>query len=342
MVLKRKKFHNGKRAIKYIACAVGVFIALLLIIILLRYLDSKDTYVDQEGDEQYKEYAYTDGDAQTFYKGNWYRLRKHLDTILLFGVDKFESSQLSSDSYMQADFISLLVLDNANKTAFTIHINRDTMAEFPSLDIMGKKIGTVREQITLSHTYGTGGKDSCANTVRAVSDLLYGIEIDHYIRTTMDSVSVLNDMVGGVEVTLEDDFTFIDDSFVAGATVTLVGDEALRYVRARGEMEDSTNLARMVRQRQYLTALYEKTKRSVNNNESFSLNALLEISSYITSDCSTDVISRYINKAMEYEMLGIYSLEGETDVVDDHVQFECDQKYLQELIIDLFYEQVSE
>ena len=37
-------------------------------------------------------------------------------------------------------------------------------------------------------------------------NFLMDVKIDHYISLTMDSVAVMNDLVGGVEVTVLDDF----------------------------------------------------------------------------------------------------------------------------------------
>ena len=40
--------------------------------------------------------------------------------------------------------------------------------------------------------------------------------------------------------------------------MTLQGEQALRYVRTRYGLEDSTNSTRMARQQQYINALYAK------------------------------------------------------------------------------------
>ena len=66
----------------------------------------------------------------------------------------------------------------------------------------------------------------------------------------MTAIRVLNDLVGGVSVTMEEDGTQIDPAFVKGATVRLSGSQAEAFVRARMGLENDTNLARMQRQRQ--------------------------------------------------------------------------------------------
>ena len=39
--------------------------------------------------------------------------------------------------------------------------------------------------------------------------MLMNVNVDHYVSVTMDAVSVYNDYIGGVEVTVLDDFTGI-------------------------------------------------------------------------------------------------------------------------------------
>lgn len=41
-------------------------------------------------------------------------------------------------------------------------------------------------------------EQSCENTVDAVSNMLYGIQIEGYLCLNMDSIKVLNHLAGGV------------------------------------------------------------------------------------------------------------------------------------------------
>ena len=154
------------------------------------------------------------------------------------------------------------------------------MTQIQILGVTGEPAGTFTGQLALAHTYGSGEEDSCENTVLAVSNLLYGMEIDHYVSLTMDGVALLNDLVGGVTVEVLDDFSGIDDSLVQGETVTLQGQQALTYVRSRGGLEDSSNLHRMERQRQYLGALQQQLKAAVQQEDGFTLDALLQLNEY--------------------------------------------------------------
>jgi LCP family protein required for cell wall assembly len=274
------------------------------------------------------------------YNGNEYVFNEDVDTFLVMGLDKFEGD-IKSDAYTndrQADFLMLFVFDNVSKKCTALHINRDTMADVNKLDVTGfKVVGTINQQIALAHIYGDGDKTSCRNTADAVSKLLKNIKIDHYISVTMDTVPVFNDLVGGVEVTVTEDFSGLDDTLVKGEKVTLMGEHALNYVRTRKGLEDSSNSTRMERQKQYLEALYNKTMQCIESDDEFVVNASLAISDYIVSDRSVTQLQEIMEKASSYEFAGIMSLEGESRMGEKFIEFYPDEELLMKTVVDLFF-----
>ena len=272
------------------------------------------------------------------YNGKEYVLKENIETYLFLGLDKFNGE--SADSYnneKQADFLMLLVADNKNSSYTALHINRDTIAEIDMLGVAGDKIGTEKSQIALAHTYGNGKEVSCRNTAKAVSKLLLGAEIDHYVSATMDAVAVYNDYIGGIEVTVLDDFTGIDDTLVKGETVTLRGEHSLNYVRTRYGLDDSTNNNRMARQQQYLKALYSKTQQELENNDSFIEQQFLKLNNYIVTDCSANKLQAFMNKLSGYEFTGILDIDGETVKGKKFMEFYPDEESVKEVAIKLFY-----
>lgn len=268
-----------------------------------------------------------------------YELNKNIETVLVMGLDKF-SEDVDTSSYdndQQADFLMLFVLDNQNQTCKALHIDRDTMVEMNVLGVAGQEIGTIKQQLALSHTYGNGQNVSCRNTAKAVSNLLHGININHYVSVTMDAVSVYNDLVGGVTLQVLDDFTGIDDTLVKGEKVTLMGDHALTYVRTRYGMDDSTNGHRMIRQRQYIEELYKITREKVKEDDSFILTAWDKLAQYTVSDCYEQDLQRIYEKISEYEYLGTEHIEGESVVGERFMEFYPDEDALKELVIKMFY-----
>ena len=281
------------------------------------------------------------GDSKTVnFDGVDYKPKESIETFLLIGLDKFSEydKDESFNNDKQADFLMLFVLDNEQKVCDCLHINRDTMVEMGVLGVTGEKIDTVNQQICLSHAYGNGKEVSCHNTVDAVSNLLFGTKIKHYMSLTLDAVTEFNDMLGGVEVAVLDDFTGIDDTLIKGTTVNLTGEHTLNYVRSRSGMEDSTNVARMKRQSQYMSALLDKTLNRISSDDDFAVNSYSKMSEYIVSDCSISRIQKYIKQINGYKINDIKTIEGETEIVNNYVEFHPDYDSLNKLVIDLFYQ----
>lgn len=278
-----------------------------------------------------------------WYNGQKYALRENIETLLLMGLDSFAGESL--EGYVnddRADFLMLLLLDRDAGTCTSLHIDRDTMAEIQVIGVAGQVLRTETAQLALAHTYGSGMQDSCLYTAQAVSAFLYETPVDHYLSLTMDAVQLLNDEVGGVTLTVMDDMTSIDPSLVQGEEVTLRGELALKYVRSRGGLEDSTNRHRMERQRQYMNALYENLSTHYAADSEFGLRALMNVSEYMVSDCTLSVLADLLAEASTYEFVGIDVIEGESVAGEKFMEFYPDEEKLQQLILDLFYEPLAE
>lgn len=339
------KFRVDVRVLKGTAAILAVVLVLLLGMLLLqRWESTQDAPVSSSGEVSSVEAdAPVDDREITYYNGTAYAKREDLETVLLLGVDKFEGE--TPEGYInnqQADFLLLLVMDKENETCTPIQLNRDTMTQIQILGVTGEPAGTFTGQLALAHTYGSGEEDSCENTVLAVENLLYGVGIDHYVSLTMDGVALLNDLVGGVTVEVLDDFSGIDDSLVQGETVTLQGQQALTYVRSRGGLEDSSNLHRMERQRQYLSALQQQLKAAVQQEDGFTLDALLQLNEYLVSDCTVDQLSDLGDSLAAYQVNDILTTPGEARKGEEFMEFTVDEDALQQLVMDVFYEPVEE
>ena len=282
--------------------------------------------------------------ARVYYNDAWYELRSDLETYLIMGLDKVEETKSDPGSYInnqQADFLLLIIVDKTNKSYCALHINRDTMAEITQLGLGGKKIGTYTGQLALAHTYGSGGKDSCRNTVKAVSRYLYDVPIDHYFSLTMDAIPVLNDLVGGVTVHIDDDFSAIDPALEQGKDVHLVGQQALTFVRTRKDVGDNTNLSRMNRQREYINALYRQLSDKLQTEDGFSSRLASRLADYSESDLTTTQLSNLSERLKGYPFTSIYTIKGEAVVGEKFMEFYSDEADLQSTVIRLFFRRVE-
>ena len=273
------------------------------------------------------------------FDGKEYVLKENLETFLVLGLDKFDEENLESyNNDKQSDFLMLLVIDNDSKSFSALHINRDTMVEIDVLGVAGDKIGTTKKQLALAHTYGSGKEVSCRNVAKSVSRLLKNADVDHYASVTMDAVPIFNDLVGGVEVTVLDDFSGIDDTLKKGEKTVLMGEHALSYVRTRYGLDDSTNNSRMKRQKQYMDALYDKTLQQIKADDSFIGNAFLKLNPYIVSDCSANRLEALMKKLSEYKFDDMYDIEGKLTKGKKFMEFYPNEDSVEEITVKLFYE----
>lgn len=273
--------------------------------------------------------------------GKTYELKSRVETILLIGLDNYGHVQ-DSQSYtnsQQADFLALLVIDRKAEECTIIHINRDTMADIPMLGFNGDRVGTISAQLALAHTYGSGMQDSCRNTVDAVSELL-GVRIDSYMSLTMGAIGTINDMIGGVEVEVLEDFSKYDPELVKGATVTLKNEQALTYVRMRMDVGDQTNMSRMIRQKQYMTSFVDKFVAEYENNNHIIIDAIEQVGDYMVTDMTAQELNNMAQYMSTYTLGDIVTPAGENVMGDKYIEHYINQDALLDMIIDVFYEEI--
>lgn len=284
-------------------------------------------------------------DVTVMVDGTTYRYRKNeITTVLFMGVDtEAEGDQVGVGfrNGGQSDFMLLLIIDGGREQVIPLQIDRDTMTEITILGVFGNYAGTNRAQICLSHGYGDGGAQSCEFAVQAVSTLLFGVDIDFYVAMNLDGISELNDAVGGVTVTLKDDFTEYDPQMTEGATLTLQGKQAEYYVRSRRYIGEQTNASRMVRQREYmnkLASLFDERERKDKNYVGELFDAL---EPYLNTDMRRGRMINEAWKARNYERAETLSPEGEHTIGSDgFIEFHADIDALEKLVLELFYEPV--
>ena len=280
--------------------------------------------------------------AEIFVNGEKFALNDQVEALLFLGIDSYETA--TSDTYLngqQADLLMLLVLDHQSRSYTVLQINRDTIASFQTLGVTGESGGTTTAQIALSHAYGTGANDSSRNTVKAVSNLLYGVDIPHFATIRMNAVPILNDAVGGVTLELLDDFTDLDPSFTKGSTVTLMGEQATAYVQYRVQLENNTNVSRMERQRQYMSAWTSQLRDALKQDDNFASSVALDIADSLITDLSVDQLNALGDYFSEYTSNGIVEVVGDSVQGEEYTEFHVDEKALQQQVLDLFYTRVE-
>ena len=158
----------------------------------------------------------------------------------------------------------------------------------------------------------------------------------------MDAIPVLNDLVGGVTVHVDDDFSKVDPTIVQGKDITLQGQQALTFVRNRMGVADQTNLSRMNRQREYLNALYRQLSAKLKTEDGFAARLASKLSDYTVSDLTTTELSNMADRMKDYPFTAIYTIRGEAVVGEEVMEFYTDEADLQDLVIRLFFRRMEE
>ena len=273
------------------------------------------------------------------YNGQTYRYNTRIKTYLFLGIDKNGTVEETDDQLLggQSDAMFLLVENPDQKKLSVIAIQRNTMADVETYDSDGNYTGTKKLQICLAHGYGDGMYLSCQRSVDAVSKLFYNIPINGYLAMNMEGIAEMNDALGGVTVTPDEDIRVGDTVLKAGETVTLDGEQAYVYLRYRDLDEDDSATARMHRQMEYLTSLFEKMKDDASANAL--LAAYQKTESYIVTNL--DFTSLVIEmKGYTADTAGIYEIPGEV-YYGKFEEYHADDTALYELILNIFYDKVQ-
>ncbi len=280
------------------------------------------------------------------HNGEIYQYNDSILTFLIMGIDSKTEVKEATDSVHggQSDAMLLVVMNPDNKTIKLVNINRNVMTDIDIYNYLGQFVITTKAQLALQHGYGDGLELSCERTVKAVSNLFYGIPIHGYCAVNYVAIPTINDLAGGVTVTLLDDFTFFDKSMVKGSTLKLSGKQAFKYVQYRDTKMFNSVAVRMERIKQYLMSLVNALKGKMKSDITLPAKLYEAIFPYMVTNISLDEIIYLASEALSYEIdiEQFYSLEGETKQGELYEEFYADEDYLYDLIIELFYEQVNQ
>ena len=327
-----RRRQDKKRLYKGLGIAAGVLILGIAVIgVVLGMADHYRINSDSS----------TDSREMITYKNETYVKKGNLETYLIAGIDapgKVEKVT-EYDGTGQCDVLAVIVRDRSTDQCKLLSIDRNTITAVKSLDNDGTYLDTTDIQISLAHAMGFDQQVRAENTVDAVSHLLGDQTIDGYAMVNMGAIQVVNDMVGGVTVTIEDDFSDIDPSMKKGETVTLMGEQAEKYVRSRKEISDGSNQNRMSRQSTYEEAFKPAFRNKCAENSKFPLEVYHAMEDYMTTNISAKKFCRLAilmsdeNQDEKVAISGTYGLDE-----DGWQTFTPDADSLQEAILELFYQ----
>lgn len=260
--------------------------------------------------------------------------RTGMQMLLVSGLEPMEGSK-DFGAYRNGNktvFCLLLIIDEGQGKTSAIQLDPDTMVSFMA---QGAK-EPVEIPLSTVFSYGSGGSDSCLNQVSAVSGLLGGIFIDHYMTFTVDALSIVNDLMGGVTVPAADDLPNELSGLVQEGSLTLLGEQAAAYFTYRDD-GDPSNEARMERQNLYMRGLYTPFLKNAGDNH-FLTNLTMRLGDRLSTDLTLSQMVQMMDTLQACKPDGtVVQLDGITEKVDGAFQFRVDSDSLKRVLDTYFY-----
>ncbi len=282
------------------------------------------------------------------YKGETYAFNEKVTTVALMGIDIKDFTK--TDKYIgesgQADAIYIAVIDTTKDKVTILGVSRDSIVDVNVYNKDGGFVNTEPMQICLSYAYGDGAHTSCENTIVSLERLLYGLTLNTYYSFDTRALKELTDAIGGVEVTATTEFfsPHYYRTVYPGETITLNGEDAIAYIRARDLTQLDSNNDRMSRQKQFISAFISTIWDSIKSKPSNIVSLYNIVAEYSTTNLTTSKMTylttsalSMLDSASEIEFVNI---EGKVKK-GEYAEFYVDQDALMQTILDLFYIKVS-
>ena len=376
---KQHVIRHRKRVRTKILCALGILLALLAILAVIAVIlvnvwrstgrasllhhaqgnstnaaqnmqsvanEKNDNATDSETQEAEESYELQEG--QIRYNGKTYQYKDNLMNILCLGIDSRDgiAKEKTPGKAGQADCVILAVLDDEAKTIQLINISRDSMVPVHVYATDGSYVEDRTEQLALQYAYGNGRDWSCQLMEETVSELLYGLPIHGYCALSMNSIASLNDAVGGVTVTVPEELAELKPKlFTAGEMITLKGNKANEFVRARAvnSPDVASNNKRIARQKAYAVAFVNQLKQGMKEDMTLPVKLYQTAEKQMVTSLSLDqavyLCTEYMNCSFDTD--NIYTIDGAVTMGEKYAEFNVDDDALYQLILDVFYEEVN-
>jgi LCP family protein required for cell wall assembly len=182
--------------------------------------------------------------------------------ILMVGTDSCEGQDVAlfprcaEDEGGERNDVTMLVHVSDNpRRATVVSFPRDMYVDIPECTGPDGTSYAPLYSEKINESYGRGGMSCTVQTVEAVT----GESIDFAAAVRWTGVINMSDAIGGVDVCVEGQ---IDDGHtglhLAAGTHTLVGAEALQFLRIRHGIGDGSDLGRISNQQQFMSSMVRK------------------------------------------------------------------------------------
>ena len=315
--MKRAIRRNKKKIILVVLALVVFIIAVAILFRIYNHRVEKTLAAVSYTDEAEDTAASVDGIA--------YERDSSIKSYLFLGVDDAGLDYSTFGGGGRTDTIMLLVKNG--EEIRILEISRDTMTEVDIYDAKGRYMSSGVMQINMQYAYGDSPRRSAYLTKQTVSELLGGINISGAIALNMSGIAPIVDAMGGVDVRMEEDCSYINPDYTLGAEVHMDGAQAERFIRWRDTSESGSNEGRMSRHTWFVRQMLQQADEDT-------VSTLLEVADpYLNTDLTVDeLMSLY-----ECHLVETFRLPGESREGDLHDEFYVDEEALRELELKLFY-----
>lgn len=181
--------------------------------------------------------------------------------ILLVGSDTRAgqgSTAYGPSTAELADVIILIHVSQDRSNAVAVSFPRDLMISVPPCpNPDGGERFPAQDLVQINATMNTGGPACTLVAIQALT----GVQIPYLAMIDFKGVIAMSEVVGGVNVCVAEDINDPKTNlFLEAGEHSLVGDQALAFLRTRYGVGDGSDLSRISNQQVFLTSLVRKLK----------------------------------------------------------------------------------
>jgi LCP family protein required for cell wall assembly len=189
----------------------------------------------------------------------------------------------------RTDTMVLLHLSADRKDVTAVSLPRDSMVRIPACPSSSGATTIQAHTGPINSAFSDGGLNCVWKTVESST----GVRVDHAVEIRFSGFRDMVDALGGVEITLPQAVNDRNSGLRLPAGRHLInGDQALAYVRTRQSLGDGSDLGRIKRQQQFMSALLKKASEQLADPSR--LSAFLDVArKSITSDAGLDLRTMY-------------------------------------------------
>lgn len=258
-------------------------------------------------------------------------------TLLCLGIDKqvaMDERHPETNSIGQADGIFVISIDKETKEVDIVAIPRDTIVNIEKYNHKLQYMGREDAQICLQYAYADGMEYSCELTVDRVEELFPETTIDGYISINIEAIMEINDAVGGIEVTVDDEYTALHMGIPVGTTLNLTGENTMLYLRLRDKGVAGSAYSRMDRIKEYITKVIPKGLEAIKENPGLIADMYKTLDKHMVTDIGvTDLVNIVFSvKDTSAENIHFHTIQGEIILGDDgYEEFYPEESQMEEL-----------